>query len=36
MARGVTDADLDGKNAQFITPADFINLVVSHDRVVTY
>ena len=34
MARGVSEQDLEGKNATFITPADFANYVVAADRVV--
>ena len=35
-ARGVTDQDLVGKNARFMTPADFANLVAEVDRVVSF
>ena len=34
MARGVTEQDLEGKNAQFMSPADFANYVVAADKVV--
>lgn len=32
---GVTEADLKGKNAQFITPCQYAEIVVSADRVVS-
>jgi hypothetical protein len=32
----VTDDDLRGKNAQFITPRQFAELVAEADRVVSY
>jgi predicted peroxiredoxin len=35
-ARGVTDADIDGKNAQWATPHDLVRLIVENDRTVTY
>ncbi len=35
MARGVTDEDLKGKNAQFITPKVFAEKVAAADRVVS-
>lgn len=35
MARGVTDDDLKGKNAQFITPKLFAEKVVAADKVVS-
>jgi len=31
----VTDADLQSKNAKFITPKDYVELIVSADRVVS-
>jgi hypothetical protein len=31
----VTDADLEGKNARFIRPADFANLCASATNVIT-
>jgi predicted peroxiredoxin len=35
-ARGVTDADIDGKNAQWATPHDLVRLIAENDRTVTY
>ncbi|HEV2757202.1 MAG TPA: DsrE family protein [Actinomycetota bacterium] len=35
-ARGVTDADIDGKPAQWATPHDLVRLITEHDRTVTY
>lgn len=35
-ARGVTDADIDGKPAQWGTPSDLVRLIAEHDRTVTY
>ena len=35
MARGVTEADLKGKNAQFITPKVFADKVAAADKVVS-
>lgn len=35
MARGVTDTDLAGKHAQFITPKIFAEKVVAADKVVS-
>ncbi len=35
MARGVTDADLEGKNAQFINPKVFAEKVAAADKVVS-
>jgi len=35
VARGVTDEDLKGKNAQFITPKVFAEKVAAADRVVS-
>lgn len=35
-ARGVTEADLAGKNAQFATPDDFSDLMLEADRVVSF
>lgn len=35
-ARGVTEGDLDGKNARFATPNDLVGLVFGHDRVLVY
>jgi len=32
----VTDQDLAGKNAQFMTPPIFANLIVEYDRTVTF
>lgn len=36
MARGVTEADLEGKNAQFGGPADLADLMMEADRVLSY
>jgi predicted peroxiredoxin len=35
-ARGVGEADLEGKPAQWGTPSDLVRLIVEHDRTVTY
>jgi hypothetical protein len=35
MARGVTEADLQGKNAYFVTPKIFAEKVVAADKVVS-
>ena len=35
-SRGVTEADLAGKNASFAMPAKLIELTFSHERVLTY
>ncbi len=35
MARGVAEADLQGKNAQFVTPKIFAEKVVAADKVVS-
>jgi hypothetical protein len=35
VARGVTDEDLKGKNAQFIPPKVFAEKVVAADKVVS-
>jgi predicted peroxiredoxin len=35
-ARGVTDADIEGKPAQWATPHDLVRLITEHDRVVVY
>ena len=35
MARGVTDEDLKGKNAQFVNPKIFAEKVVAADKVVS-
>jgi uncharacterized protein len=35
-ARGVTDADLAGKSAEFASPAVLVRLATEHDRVFTY
>lgn len=34
--RGVTDADLEGKNASFAMPAKLVELTFAADRVLTY
>jgi hypothetical protein len=36
VARGVTEADLEGKNAQFAGADDLSDLVMEYDRVLTY
>jgi predicted peroxiredoxin len=36
QARGVADADLEGKSAEFATPNMLVNLALEHDRVLTY
>ena len=35
MARGVTDGDLNDKNAQFVTPKIFAEKVAAADKVVS-
>ena len=35
MARGVTEEDLKGKNAQFVNPKVFAEKVVAADKVVS-
>jgi predicted peroxiredoxin len=35
-ARGLLEADLDGKPAEFAMPSTLIRLVLDHDRVLTY
>jgi hypothetical protein len=35
MARGVTEEDLKGKNAQFVSPKVFAEKVVAADKVVS-
>ncbi|MBW3618926.1 MAG: DsrE family protein [Actinobacteria bacterium] len=35
-ARGVTDADLEGKNARFATPGELVEVTFASDRVLTY
>lgn len=35
-ARGVTEADLEGKNARFATPNDLVALTFDSDRVLVY
>ena len=35
MARGVTEEDLKGKNAQFVNPKFFAEKVVAADKVVS-
>jgi uncharacterized protein len=35
-ARGVTEADLEGKNAQWGTPELLVKCTLDHDRVLTY
>jgi hypothetical protein len=35
VARGVTEADLEGKNAQFVNPKVFAEKVVAADKVVS-
>lgn len=36
MARGVTDEDIEGKNAQFAGPADPADLTMEADRVLSF
>lgn len=36
QARGITAADLEGKNARFATPNDLVRLTFEHDRVLVY
>ena len=36
MARGVTEDDLQGKNARFVTPKDGAQFAVAVDRVFNY
>ena len=36
MARGVTESDLEGKNAQWGTPELLVKCTLDHDRVLTY
>jgi uncharacterized protein len=36
QARGVTETDLDGKSAEFATPARLVALTFEADRVLTY
>lgn len=36
MARGVTEADLDGKPAQFATPSDLVRVALECDKTLTY
>lgn len=35
-SRGVTDADIAGKNAEFATPSKLVELAFEADRVITY
>jgi hypothetical protein len=35
VARGVTEADLEGKNAQFVNPKIFAEKVAATDKVVS-
>ena len=35
-ARGVTDADLEGKPAEMALPADLVRIITESDRAVTY
>lgn len=35
-ARGVTDADIEGKPARWATPHDLVRLIAESDRTVTY
>jgi len=36
VARGVTPEDLADKNAEFIEPSDFVDLVLAADKVVSF
>ncbi|HYN35596.1 MAG TPA: DsrE family protein [Actinomycetota bacterium] len=36
MARGVTDADIEGKGASWAAPEKLVELTLGHDRVLTY
>lgn len=36
LARDVTDADLEGKPAQFATPSDLVRITLESDRALTY
>jgi uncharacterized protein len=36
QARGITAADLEGKNASFAAPSDLVRLTFEHDRVLVY
>ncbi len=36
MARGVTDKDLEGKNAEFAGPDDLADLMIEADRVLSF
>ena len=36
MARGVTDADIEGKGGQWAAPEKLVELTVGHERVLTY
>jgi hypothetical protein len=36
VARGVTEDDLQGKNAHFAAPADFADLMMEADRTVSF
>ena len=35
-SRGLSEAELEGKNYQFATPKDLVKLSVEHDRMFTY
>ena len=34
VARGVTEEDLEGKNAKFVTPDDYVDLTMAADKMV--
>jgi hypothetical protein len=36
MARGLTEADLEGKNAQYAGPDDLADLMLEADRVISF
>ncbi len=36
MARGVTDTDLEAKNAVFLSPKGFVEKVAAADKVVSF
>ena len=36
MARAVIDEDLEGKNASFVGPDDLSDLMMDHDRVLSF
>jgi uncharacterized protein len=36
QARGITQAELEGRNVQFASPRDLVRLATEHDRMFTY